>query len=113
MRMDMNPRPTTVSNSTEKFTLRIVNLQLRTDRKGTMIHPDFQKRGFGTALTYHCNAISDRTGGKTYVPARPSSNHMFRQCGFREVGTHNADLKRFGRNPEKDITYMLVRDAPN
>jgi hypothetical protein len=37
---------------------------------------------------------------------------MFRQCGFREVGRHNADLKRFGRDPEKEITYMLVREAP-
>ena len=83
------------------------------DRKGTMIHPDFQKRGFGTFLTHHCNAISDKTRGKTYVPARPTSNRMFRQCGFKEVGSHNADLKRFGMNPEKEITYMLVREAPN
>jgi hypothetical protein len=29
-----------------------------------MIHPDSQKRGFGTILTQHCNAISDKTGGK-------------------------------------------------
>lgn len=78
-----------------------------------MIHPDFQKRGFGTYLTHHCNSISDKTGGKTWVPARPSSLKMFRQCGFKEVATHNADLKRFGRNPEKEITCLLVREAPN
>ena len=83
------------------------------DRKGTMIHPDFQKRGFGVYLTQHCNSISDKNGGQTWVTARPSSVKFFRQCGFRDVATHNADLKRFGRKPEKEITCLLVREAPN
>ena len=82
------------------------------DRKGTMIHPDFQRRGFGTFLTHHCNTIADKTGGKTWVPARPTSQKMFRQCGFKEVGTHNADLKRWGGNTEEEITRMFVREAP-
>ena len=83
------------------------------DRKGTMVHPDFQRRGFGTFLTHHCNAIADKTGGKTWVPARPTSQKMFRQCGFKEVGTHNADLKRWGGNTEEEITWLFVREAPN
>jgi len=82
-------------------------------RKGTMIHPDFQKRGFGTFLTHHCNAIADKTGGKTWVPARPSSQRMFRQCGFKDVATHNADLKRWGGNTKEEITCLLVREASN
>ena len=90
-----------------------IHLLRGTDRKGTMIHPNFQKRGFGTYLTQHCNSISDKTGGKTWVLARPTSVKMFRQCGFKDVATHNADLKRFGGNPEKDITWLLVREAPN
>ena len=83
------------------------------DRRGTMIHPDFQRKGFGTFLTHHCNAISDKTGGKTWVTARPTSVKMFRQCGFKDVATHNADLKRWGGDTEKEITWLLVREAPN
>jgi hypothetical protein len=79
------------------------------DRKGTMIHPNFQKRGFGSFLTHHCNAIADKTGGKTWVPARPTSLKMFRQCGFKDVATHNANLERWGGNTEKEITRLLVR----
>ena len=86
---------------------------IRVDRKGTMIHPDFQRRGFGTYLTHHCNAIADKTGGKTWVPARPTSVKMFRQCGFKDVATHNADLKRWGGNTEEEVTWLLVREAPN
>jgi GNAT superfamily N-acetyltransferase len=81
------------------------------DRKGTMIHPDFQRRGFGTYLTHHCNTIADKTGGKTWAPARPTSVKMFRQCGFKDVATHNANLKRWGGNTEEEITWLLVREA--
>ena len=83
------------------------------DRKGTMIHPDFQRRGFGTFLTHHCNAIADKTGGKTWVTARPTSQKMFRQCGFKGMATHNADLKRWGGNTKEDITWLLVREVLN
>ena len=83
------------------------------DRKGTMIHPDFQGRGFGTFLTHHCNAIADKTGGKTWVTARPTSVKMFRQCGFKDVATHNADLKRWGGNTDEEITWLLVKEAPS
>jgi GNAT superfamily N-acetyltransferase len=83
------------------------------DRKGTMIHPDFQRRGFGTFLTHHYNAIADKTGGKTWVSVRPTSLKTFRQCGFKDVATHNADLKRWGGNTEEEITWLLVREAQN
>jgi len=87
------------------------NPQTDYHRKGTMVHPDFQKRGFGTFLTHHCNAIADKTGRKTWVPARPTSVKMFRQCGFKDVATHNSNLKRWGGNTEKEITWLLVREA--
>jgi N-acetylglutamate synthase-like GNAT family acetyltransferase len=77
-----------------------------------MILPDFQRRGFGTYLIQHCNDIADKTGGKTWVAAGPSVK-MFRQCGFKDVATHNADLKRWGGNTEEDITWLLVRETPN
>ena len=78
-----------------------------------MVHPDFQKKGFGTFLTHHCNAIAGKTGGKTWVTARPTSVEMFRKCGFKDVATHNADLKRWGGNTNEEITWLLVKEAPN
>ena len=80
-----------------------------------MVHPDFQRRGFGTFLTHHCNDIADKKGGKTWVPARPTSVKMFRKCGFKDLATHNADLKGWGGSTEKEITWLLVtsREAPN
>ena len=78
-----------------------------------MIHPDFQRRGFGTFLIHHCNVIADKTGGKTWMLARPTSVKMFRQCGFKDFATHNMDLKRFGGNTEEEITWLVVREAPN
>ena len=69
-----------------------------------IVHSDFQRRGFGTYLTHHCNAIADKTGGKTWVTNRPSARMMFRQCGFKEVASHNADLKRWGGNTEGEVT---------
>ena len=76
-----------------------------------MIHPDFQRRGFGTFLTNHCNAVADKTGGKTWVAAKPNSQKMFRQCGFKDVATHNADFKRWGGNSDEEISRLLVREA--
>ena len=77
-----------------------------------MIHPDFQKRRFGTILTQHCNAISDSTGGRTFVPARPTSIKMFNQNGFTTVGSVDHHLERWGLSREKSVTWMCVREAP-
>ena len=76
-----------------------------------MILPEYQRKGFGTFLTHHCNAIADKAGAKTWVPARPISLKMFRQCGFKDVGAYNTDFERWDGNAE--IVYMLVREAPN
>ena len=108
----MSPRPIIVRNLLSGLHANR-SLNIWVDRKGTMIHPDFQRRGFGTFLTHHCNAIADKTGRKTWVSARPSSVKMFRQCGFKDVAAHNADLKRWGGDTEKEITWLLVREAPN
>jgi hypothetical protein len=77
-----------------------------------MIHPDFQKKGFGTFLTKHCNAISDETGGRTFVPARSTSIKMFRDLGFVTVGTYDSELERWGGTRELSITFMNIREAP-
>ncbi|KAK0108346.1 hypothetical protein ONS95_003161 [Cadophora gregata] len=80
-------------------------------RKGTMVHPDYQKRGFGTELTKHCNAISDGSGDRTGVPARPTSVNMFRKNGFKDIGSVDAHLERWGGSREKSITWTLLRNA--
>lgn len=78
-----------------------------------MIHPEFQKRGFGTFLVHHCNAIVDKAGGKVWASTRPTSVKIFRQCGFKDVATYNTDLKRWGGNTEEEIVWLLVRETPN
>ena len=83
------------------------------DRKGTMVHPDYQKKGFGTELTKYCNAISDKSGDRTWVPARPTSVEMFRNNGFKDIGSVDAHLERWGGPRDKSITWTLVRNAPS
>ncbi|PVH85351.1 hypothetical protein DL98DRAFT_527832 [Cadophora sp. DSE1049] len=83
------------------------------DRKGTMVHPDYQKRGFGTELTKHCNAIADKSGDRTWVPARPTSVNMFRKNGFKDIGSVDAHLERWGGPREKSITWTLLRNVPS
>lgn len=107
--MGMTQKPIIVSNS---ITFQLLRLTLL-DRKGTMVLPAFQKMGLGTYLTQHCNAISDKTGDKTWVPARPSSIKMFRQQGFKDVAAHDWHLERWGGTRAASITGLLVREPPN
>jgi ribosomal protein S18 acetylase RimI-like enzyme len=51
-----------------------------------MVLPEFQKRGFGTYLIRHYNAISDKSGDRTWLPSRPNSIHMFKNEGFKVMG---------------------------
>lgn len=78
-----------------------------------MVLPEYQKRGFATALTKHCNTIADKSGDRTWVSARPTSVKMFRDNGFVDVGTVDAHLERWGGSREKSTTWILVRAAPS
>ena len=82
------------------------------DRRGTMVHPDFRKRGFGTVLTRHCNAIMDQSGDRMFVPVRPTSIKMFKDCGFKVLGLYDSPLERFGGSGELSQSSLLVRDPP-
>jgi N-acetylglutamate synthase-like GNAT family acetyltransferase len=75
-----------------------------------MVLPDFQKKGFGTVLTHHCNAIADKTGDKTFVTARPTSKTMFEASGFKVLGIHDYQLERWGGDPAWNNHYVLVRE---
>jgi GNAT superfamily N-acetyltransferase len=50
-----------------------------------MVLPDFQKMGFGTLLSKHCDEISDRAGCRTFIPAALTSVGMFRKLGYRDL----------------------------
>ena len=75
-----------------------------------MIDPDFQKRGFGTALALHINVISDKTGGRTFAIVRPSSRKMFLDNGFKAVGVYDAHLEKWGGSREESITMVVLRE---
>jgi ribosomal protein S18 acetylase RimI-like enzyme len=76
-----------------------------------MVHPDFQNRGLGSALTKHCNTISDRAGGRTFVTLRPNSVKMFNRLGFEIVGKHDSHLERWGGSRDGSLTFLAVREA--
>jgi len=78
-------------------------------RKGTVVHPDFQKMGHGTWVTRHCNAIADKDGRRTFLPARPSSIKMFTKEGFQTLGTYDCHVERFGGVAEKGMNWFTMR----
>ncbi|KAG9238082.1 hypothetical protein BJ875DRAFT_451903 [Amylocarpus encephaloides] len=81
-------------------------------RKGTMVHPDFQKQGLGSALTQRTNDTADKLGSsKTWAPARSTSIKMFRNMGFLDIGEVDGHLERFGVPRKGSITYIVRRDA--
>lgn len=80
------------------------------DRKGTMVHPDYQRKGPGSWLTRYCNEVADKTGGRTFVVARPSSKHMFESHGFRVLGSEDIDMTRYGGNENGGKSWVLVRE---
>ncbi|KAF8862527.1 hypothetical protein BDZ45DRAFT_723068 [Acephala macrosclerotiorum] len=67
-------------------------------RKGTMVHPDYQRKGPGSWLTRYCNEVADKTGGKTFAIARPSSKHIFESHEFRVLGSEDLDMTKYGGN---------------
>ncbi|RDW82377.1 hypothetical protein BP6252_03489 [Coleophoma cylindrospora] len=87
-----------------------LTLAPRIDRKGTMVLPDYQKRGFGRVLTHHCNEISDKTGGRTFAPIRPNSRKLFSSMGYKKLGESNCHAERFGEDAERGIDWPMLRN---
>lgn len=79
-------------------------------RKGTIVHPDYQKRGFGTVLTQHCSAIANKSGDRLWTGAKPSSVQMFKNNGFREVASYDARVERWGLDQMWGKTVVLVKE---
>jgi len=75
-----------------------------------MVHPNFQRKGLGTWLTRHCNALADKDGCKTYVGATPQSLGMFRKLGFEILGENNLDMVKYGGTLDGGNMWSLVRD---
>lgn len=99
----------TTKPSTSHVTHKIDSARCQ-DRKGTFVHPDYQKRGFGTWITRACNDIADREGAATYVTARPSSIQLFRQTGFQVIGERNLDMRPWGGTEEGGRSWFLVKE---
>ena len=87
-----------------------------------MVHPDFQKRGFGTWLTRHCNQIADDYGAATFVGVTPASLHMFQTLEFKLLGLLKLNMADYGQPSEvyptlrrdrqlkKEYIDLIVRD---
>lgn len=102
----------------------VINCTLTIEGKtGTLVHPDFQKRGFGTWPTRYCNQIADDYGTATSVGVRPASLHMFQTLGFKLLGLLKLNMADYGqlsevyatfrRDPQlkKEYIDLIVRDV--
>jgi N-acetylglutamate synthase-like GNAT family acetyltransferase len=75
-----------------------------------MAHPDYQRKGLGSWLTRYCNELADKTGGKTFVVARPNSKNMFESHGFYALGSEDIDMTKYGGNKSEGKSRVLVRE---
>ncbi|KAH8816779.1 hypothetical protein F5884DRAFT_853207 [Xylogone sp. PMI_703] len=79
-------------------------------KRGTMIHPDYQRRGLGTKLTQHTNKITDEAGRPTFVPCRYTSWKMFQSEGFKQIADHHPPVEMWGGDPEKAYYRYAMRE---
>lgn len=82
------------------------------DRVGAFILPEYQRKGFGSALSRECDVIADEVGVDTYVAAYESSLKMFEKAGFVRLGHLDTNLGEYGGPNTSFRTYVLKRDAP-
>ena len=80
-------------------------LIFKTDRKGIVVLPEYQRRGIASKLSQRLNEIVDEEGGTTYVIAVP----MFKMQGFEIIGTESMDMAKFGGPPEQGNHYVMLR----
>jgi len=80
-------------------------------RAGTFVHPSYQRRGIGTLLSRHCDALADAEGKKTFVVARPNSFRLMAQSGFVVLGSENLDMTKYGGGVEDGKSWILEREA--
>lgn len=79
-------------------------------RAGTFIAPEYQKRGLGTRLTRHCNAIADEAGSSTYVTAISEvALCMFEKEGFAKLGSLDTNLEEFDGQELLTRSYACCR----
>ena len=88
----------------------VINCTLTIEgKRGTFVHPDFEKRGFGTWLTRHCSQIADDYSAATFVGVRPASLHMFQTLGFKLLGPLKLNMADYGQPSE---AYATLRQDP-
>lgn len=97
----------------ERFGTEADDLLSPSDRRGTFVDPDYQKKGLGTRLTKYCNDIADRAGARTVVPATKNSVQMFKSNEFVVKEEFHVDLEPYtGRKGLEDF-WLLIREPPS
>jgi len=79
-------------------------------RRGTFVHPSYQKRRFATQLTLVCNEIADLAGRRTFVGARETSLHLFESHGFVKLGDVTIDTTKYGGKPGGGLGWITARE---
>lgn len=75
-----------------------------------MVHPGYQRQGVGRLLTEKCNEIADRSGGVTYVRARPHAAAMFIQMGYEMLERIDFNLSDYGAVGGKTAVFTMKRE---
>ena len=70
-------------------------------RQNTMVHPSYQRKGFGKLLTTKCNQLADEAGAATFVRARYTSKGMFESMGFKVLERIEVDYESMQMPPMK------------
>ncbi|KUJ21521.1 uncharacterized protein LY89DRAFT_777949 [Mollisia scopiformis] len=79
-------------------------------RKGTMVLPEYQRKGLGTMLNAHCNDLADKAKAATYVAARPNSLPMLQKSGFKILADEKIDMTKYGGSREDGKAWALIRE---
>jgi GNAT superfamily N-acetyltransferase len=75
-----------------------------------LCHPDYRRRGAGTALVRRGMAVAQLYGLNTALFSSPMGLHLYRKLGFQEIGSFEVRVE--GEDEALDIPAMLFPAPP-
>ena len=82
--------------------------EIHCHRAMTMVHPEFQRRGFGKWISQRCNDSADRAGQVTWCRARPDMTRLLLTMGYELLDMVEIDFRQYGGNASTQ-TFCLRR----
>ncbi|KAH7408903.1 hypothetical protein BKA64DRAFT_663796 [Cadophora sp. MPI-SDFR-AT-0126] len=60
------------------------------------VHPDCQRRGYGTKLMLHCHELASERGLPIYLTSFPGAHKFYLGLGYRDMKYFDVDLSQWG-----------------